>query len=57
MWTTSNPYRPNVNFTQKREVDKLVMGIHSMILNIITSKDIFSGIDLISAEVILLRGN
>ena len=27
-----------------------------MILNIITSKDIFSGIDLISAEVILLRG-
>lgn len=57
MWTTSNPYRPNVNFTQKREVDKLVMDIHSMILNIITSKDIFSGIDLISAEVILLRGN
>lgn len=57
MWTKSNPDRPNVNFTQKREVDKLVMDIHSMILNIITSKDIFSGIDLISAEVILLRGN
>ena len=55
MWRKSNPDRPNVNFTQKREVDKLVNGHPQHDIKHYYEQRYFSGVDLISAEVILLR--